>query len=53
MGRAGGESNPKIAQEHGAIGCIIYSDPKDDGYYQGDVYPKEHSKMSMAYNGAA
>ncbi len=31
---------PKIAQEHGAIGCIIYSDPKDDGYYQGEVYPK-------------
>lgn len=31
---------PKLAQEHGAIGCIIYSDPKDDGYYQGDVYPK-------------
>jgi N-acetylated-alpha-linked acidic dipeptidase len=31
---------PKIAQEHGAIGCIIYSDPQDDGYFQGDVYPK-------------
>jgi N-acetylated-alpha-linked acidic dipeptidase len=31
---------PKVAQEHGAMGCIIYSDPKDDGYYQGDVYPK-------------
>ena len=31
---------PKVAQEHGAIGCIIYSDPKDDGYFQGDVYPK-------------
>jgi N-acetylated-alpha-linked acidic dipeptidase len=30
---------PKIALEHGAIGCIIYSDPKDDGYYQGEVYP--------------
>jgi N-acetylated-alpha-linked acidic dipeptidase len=30
---------PKVAQEHGAIGCIIYSDPKADGYYQGDVYP--------------
>jgi N-acetylated-alpha-linked acidic dipeptidase len=30
---------PKVAYEHGAIGCIIYSDPKDDGYYQGDVYP--------------
>jgi N-acetylated-alpha-linked acidic dipeptidase len=31
---------PRLAQEHGAIGCIIYSDPKDDGYYAGDVYPK-------------
>src|SRR6195952_2870528 len=31
---------PKVAQEHGAIGCIIYSDPKDDGYGAGDVYPK-------------
>ena len=31
---------PKIAYEHGAIGCIIYSDPKEDGYFQGDEYPK-------------
>jgi len=31
---------PKVAYEHGAIGCIIYSDPKDDGYFQGDAYPK-------------
>jgi N-acetylated-alpha-linked acidic dipeptidase len=31
---------PKVAAEHGAIGCIIYSDPKEDGYYEGDVYPK-------------
>ncbi len=31
---------PKVAQEHGAIGCLIYSDPEEDGYYQGDVYPK-------------
>lgn len=31
---------PKVAAEHGAIGCIIYSDPRDDGFYQGDVYPK-------------
>ena len=30
---------PKVAYEHGAIGCLIYSDPRDDGYYQGDVYP--------------
>src|SRR5262245_37713981 len=31
---------PKVAYEHGAVGCIIYSDPEEDGYYQGDVYPK-------------
>jgi len=31
---------PKIAAEHGAIGCIIYSDPRDDGYFAGDVYPE-------------
>ncbi len=30
---------PKVAWEHGAIGCLIYSDPKDDGFYQGDVFP--------------
>jgi N-acetylated-alpha-linked acidic dipeptidase len=31
---------PKVAAEHGAIGCLIYSDPRNDGYTQGDVYPK-------------
>ena len=31
---------PKVAAEHGAIGCLIYSDPKDDGFTQGDVFPK-------------
>jgi len=31
---------PKVAYEHGAIGCLIYSDPADDGYGAGDVYPK-------------
>ncbi len=31
---------PKVAAENGAIGTIIYSDPRDDGYFQGDVYPK-------------
>lgn len=30
----------KVAAEHGAVGCIIYSDPADDGYTQGDVYPQ-------------
>lgn len=31
---------PKVAYEHGAVGCLIYSDPRDDGYYQGDVFPQ-------------
>jgi N-acetylated-alpha-linked acidic dipeptidase len=31
---------PKVAAEHGAIGCIIYSDPGDDGYAYGDPYPR-------------
>jgi N-acetylated-alpha-linked acidic dipeptidase len=39
-GRSWRGIKPKVAQEHGAIGCLIYSDPKDDGYYQGEVYPK-------------
>ncbi|EKG20331.1 Protease-associated domain PA [Macrophomina phaseolina MS6] len=29
----------KFAEENGAIGCLIYSDPKDDGFVRGDVYP--------------
>ncbi len=31
---------PKVAAEHGAVGCLIYSDPRNDGYFQGDAYPK-------------
>jgi N-acetylated-alpha-linked acidic dipeptidase len=31
---------PKLAYEHGAVGCLIYSDPRDDGYGAGDTYPK-------------
>jgi N-acetylated-alpha-linked acidic dipeptidase len=38
---------PKVAAEHGAIGCIIYSDPSGDGYYQGDVYPKVVGEMKI------
>jgi N-acetylated-alpha-linked acidic dipeptidase len=39
---------PKVAAERGAIGCLIYSDPRDDGYFVGDTYPSggfrsEHS----------
>lgn len=31
---------PKLAAEQGAVGCIVYSDPHEDGYWPGDVYPK-------------
>ena len=31
---------PKVAAEHGAIACLIYSDPHEDGYFEGDVFPK-------------
>ncbi len=30
---------PKVAAEHGAVGCLIYSDPHEDGYFHGDVFP--------------
>jgi N-acetylated-alpha-linked acidic dipeptidase len=39
-GRSWRGVKPKVAAEHGAVGCIIYSDPRDDGYFQGDVFPK-------------
>ena len=30
---------PKVAGEHGAVGCLIYSDPRDDGFQTGDTFP--------------
>ncbi|HTL03424.1 MAG TPA: M28 family metallopeptidase, partial [Vicinamibacterales bacterium] len=30
---------PKVAAEHGAVACLIYSDPRDDGYFVDDVFP--------------
>jgi N-acetylated-alpha-linked acidic dipeptidase len=30
---------PKVAAEHGAVGCLIYSDPRDDGFQSGDAFP--------------
>jgi N-acetylated-alpha-linked acidic dipeptidase len=36
---------PKVAAEHGAIACILFSDPRDDGYFQGDVYPDGPYRM--------
>jgi len=31
---------PKVAAEHGAIGCLIYSEPQDDGYTRDNVFPQ-------------
>ncbi|HEX4954507.1 MAG TPA: transferrin receptor-like dimerization domain-containing protein [Thermoanaerobaculia bacterium] len=39
-GRSWRGIKPKVAAEHGAVGCIIYSDPVEDGYAAGDIYPK-------------
>ncbi len=38
-GRSWRGIKPKLAAEHGAVGCLIYSDPDDDGYHGGDTYP--------------
>ncbi len=41
----------KVAEDHGAIGCIIYSDPADDGYMQGDVsIRKDHGVQWLRAN---
>jgi N-acetylated-alpha-linked acidic dipeptidase len=39
-GRSWRGIKPKVAAEHGAVACLIYSDPRDDGYFEGDVFPK-------------
>ncbi|MBM3745415.1 MAG: M28 family peptidase [Acidobacteria bacterium] len=31
---------PKVAAERGALGCLIYSDPREDGFFQGEVFPQ-------------
>jgi len=40
---------PKLAQEHGAAGAIIYSDPRDDGYAVDDVYPKGAARPPQGF----
>ncbi|HEX8114514.1 MAG TPA: transferrin receptor-like dimerization domain-containing protein [Kofleriaceae bacterium] len=40
---------PKLAHEHGAVGCIIYSDPHDDGYAIDDVYPKGAGRPAQGF----
>lgn len=47
-GRSWRGIKPKIAQERGAVGCIIYSDPGDDGFAAGEVYPKGPYKNEFA-----
>jgi N-acetylated-alpha-linked acidic dipeptidase len=39
-GRSWRGVKPKLAAEHGAVGCLIYSDPREDGYFQGEVFPQ-------------
>ena len=39
-GRAWRGLKPKLAQDNGAVGCLIYSDPREDGFFQSDVYPR-------------
>jgi N-acetylated-alpha-linked acidic dipeptidase len=40
---------PKLAQLHGAVGCIIYSDPRDDGYSAEDAYPKGPARPAAGF----
>lgn len=46
-GRSWRGIKPKVAAEHGAIACIIYSDPRDDGYFADDVYPDGPMRPDM------
>ncbi|HTC40066.1 MAG TPA: transferrin receptor-like dimerization domain-containing protein, partial [Candidatus Acidoferrales bacterium] len=39
-GRSWRGIKPLVGAEHGAVGCIIYSDPRDDGYSGGPTFPK-------------
>ena len=43
---------PRIAEDHGAIGCIIYSDPQDDGYRTMTAIPKGRRARPMGYSAA-
>jgi len=44
---------PKVAAEHGAVGCIIFSDPKGDGYFEGEQYLPGAGAPRTESNGAA
>ncbi len=40
---------PRLAAEHGAVGCIIYSDPADDGYAVESSYPRGPARPSQGF----
>ena len=40
---------PRLAQERGAVGCILYSDPRDDGFSVDDAYPKGAARPSQGF----
>jgi len=40
---------PRLAAEHGAVGCIIYSDPSDDGYAVESTYPKGPARPPQGF----
>ena len=44
---------PKVAAEHGAIGCLIYSEPQDDGYTRDNVFPRGRCARPTEYSAAA
>ena len=44
---------PKVAAEHGAIGCLIYSDPNEDGFKQGETFPAGRGVRAMECSAAA
>jgi N-acetylated-alpha-linked acidic dipeptidase len=46
-GRSWRGIKPKVAYEHGAVGCIIYSDPHEDGFFAGDVFPDGSYRPEM------
>ena len=39
-GRSWRGLKPKLSQDNGAVGCVIYSDPREDGFFQSDAYPR-------------
>ena len=57
-GRSWRGIKPKVAYEHGAVGCIIYSDPQTTAIFQGDVFPQgpyrpEHGRAARQRDGHA